>query len=332
MENNGGIVVSTRIRLARNISSIPFLQNMDEKAAEEVILNVHDALDSDEYELIELKNLSLIDKQILVEQHLISPDLLKSKWGALILNKDRTISIMLNEEDHMRMQCILPGLAVKEAYETIDKLDRKIEKTIKYAYDEQFGYLTACPTNVGTGMRASVMMHLPALTMQGRMTEIIRALSKFGLTVRGLYGEGSEALGNMYQLSNQVTLGISENEIIGTIDNSAIHLASMETDTAKSIYGKNKIELEDRLYRSFGIFKNAHKLDSKEMMSLLSDIWLAESLGLLSGISYKELYNLMIKAQPAAILKKAGGEINILERDYLRAKLVREAAKDLTYS
>jgi len=331
MENNGSIVVSTRIRLARNISSIPFLQNMDDKAAKEVMLNVYDAL-GEGYELIELKNINPIDKQILVEQHLISPDLLKSKWGALILNTDRTVSIMLNEEDHIRMQCILSGLAVKEAYEIIDKLDRKIEKTVKYAYDKQFGYLTACPTNVGTGMRASVMMHLPALTMQGRMTEIIRTLSKFGLTVRGLYGEGSEALGNMFQLSNQVTLGISESEIIGTIDNSALHLASMEIDTAKVVYAKNKIELEDRLYRSYGIFKNAHKLDSREMMSLLSDIWLAVSLGLLSGISYKQLYDLMIKAQPAGILKLAGGQIDVLERDYLRAKMVREATKDLTYS
>ncbi len=331
MENNRSVVVSTRIRLARNVSTVPFLQNMDEKAARDVIDNVYDAIGKG-YELIELKNISAVDKQILVEQHLISPDLLKSKWGALILNKERTISIMLNEEDHIRMQCILPGLAFSEAYAKIDELDKKIESMLKYAYDSQFGYLTACPTNVGTGMRASVMMHLPALTMQGRMTDVIRALSKFGLTVRGLYGEGSEALGNMYQLSNQVTLGVSEKEIINTIDNSALHLANMEADTAKAIYAKNKIETEDRLYRSYGIFKNAHKLDSKEMMSLLSDIWLAVSLGLLSGITYDELYELMIKAQPAAILKKAGGEINILERDYIRAKMVREATKDITYS
>lgn len=331
MENNGSVIVSTRIRLARNIAGLPFLQNMDEKAAKEVILNVADALGSD-YKLTQLKDLSIVDKQILVEQHLISPDLAKSKYGALILNKEQTVSVMLNEEDHIRMQCILPGLAIGKAHKIIDELDKKIEKTIKYAYDKQFGYLTACPTNVGTGMRASVMMHLPALTMQGRMTDIIRTLSKFGLTVRGLYGEGSEALGNMYQLSNQVTLGISESEIIGTIDNSATHLANMEKDTAKAVYEKNKIELEDKLYRSYGIFKNAHKLDSKEMMSLISDIWLAVSLGLLKGISYKKLYELMVNAQPAAILKQSGTDISVQERDYIRAKLIREATKNLKYS
>lgn len=216
----GDVVLSTRVRLARNIAAYPFPAQWNDQTASKVIGAVRDAVMGKNsefarsFEFLNLDNAMETDKLVLVEDHLISREMLQGKNKALLLNKDTTISIMLGEEDHIRLQAILPGLALDEAYSLADKADDVIGKSVDYAFDDEFGYLTSCPTNAGTGLRASVMLHLPALKMTGQINALVGSVGKLGLTIRGMYGEGSDARGDLYQLSNQVTLGISEAETI----------------------------------------------------------------------------------------------------------------------
>ncbi len=270
--NNSDIVVSTRIRLARNVDKTPFPNALkDTKEVTEKIKNAvlggNSTLAKD-FDFIDLDNTPLIRKQELAEEHLISPVMCEGKGKSVMISKDRTMSIMLMEEDHIRLQIIKDGFGLDEAYSLASKVDDVIEENITYAFDNDFGYLTACPTNTGTGMRASVMMHLPALTMTENINRVISSASSLGIEVRGLYGEGTKAYGNLYQISNRITLGLSESQVIEKLTNVVNQIVDMETKARNMLKEKNYDVIADRLFRSYGTFKYARSVSSSEAKSL----------------------------------------------------------------
>ncbi|WP_009610321.1 protein arginine kinase [Caldanaerobacter subterraneus] len=322
------VVLSSRIRLARNVKDIPFPTVMTEEQGKKVIELARKAILgsntilSTQFTEYEMKKLTPLDRQALVEKHLISPDLSQNiKTGYALIKDDNTVSIMVNEEDHLRIQCILPGLKLDESWDMADKIDDLIEETIDYAYDEKIGYLTSCPTNVGTGIRASVMVHLPALTITGQISNILNSVSKIGMAVRGIYGEGTQALGDIYQISNQVTLGQSEKEIIENIEGVAKQIISSERRAREELYKKQRVQIEDRVGRAFGILSHAKVMSTKEYMTLMSDVRLGIVLGILS-VDLDKLDRLTTQIQPANLQKIYGMQLNPYERDVKRAEYV----------
>ncbi len=328
------IVISSRIRLARNLEEYPFPVALTDNLSKEVIKKVSDSiLESNtilknEFKLFEIHRLSNNDKQVLIEKHLISQDLLRRpKISAVLLNKDESISIMINEEDHIRIQCIFPGFQIDTAYDLANKIDDILEESLKYGFDEKLGYLTSCPTNVGTGIRASVMVHLPALSMIGYMDRVIQAANQIGLTVRGMYGEGTEAEGNMYQISNQVTLGRTEEEIIDTLKEVTKQIISRENDARTTLISSSGKKLEDKICRSYGILSNARIMSSKEALKLMSDVKLGIDMGIIENIDAKNINELMVQIQAGFIQKIHGKSLSASERDIARANLIREKLK-----
>lgn len=323
------IVMTTRIRLARNLRGyrFPIAATEEEallvdKMAAGVLL---DEVNDKRYAYLRMADLSKLDKEVLVEKHLISPQLTNfKKQGAVVLSEDETLSIMVNEEDHIRIQCIFPGLQLEEAYKQADEVDDILEKELPYAFDEQFGYLTSCPSNTGTGMRASVMMHLPALTMTKQIKRIIPAISRLGIVVRGSYGEGSKAHGNVYQVSNQVTLGKTEDEILKELGNVTVRLIAHERQARENLVEKSRTALEDRLFRSLGTLVYARLLPSGEAAKCLSDVRLGIDLGLIEDVDMSIMNELMVFMQPGFLQQYADAELTQEERDIFRAKLFRE--------
>lgn len=325
------IVISTRIRVARNLAKYPFPVLATDSQAEAVIEEVQKAMSQPafrslgNFELLRCRNLSALERNVLVEKHLISPSLAEEvRHGAVILRDDEAVSIMINEEDHLRLQCIVPGLDISHAWQLANQLDDALEQTLDYAFDEKFGYLTACPTNVGTGIRASVMMHLPGLVITNQIHRILQAISQVGLVVRGIYGEGSEAIGNLFQISNQLTLGQSESEILGNLQVVAKQIIDHERQARKQLMRDNREQLEDRVCRSFGILSYARRMDSKEGMQRLSDVRLGIDLGIIKGVSSRILKELMVMTRPSFLQKYAGQDLAPGERDWRRASLIRE--------
>jgi protein arginine kinase len=326
------IVMSSRIRLARNLNAVPFpliaTQDQLEKVIESVEQEIKQGKTETEFEHLELLRMSQLkslEKRVLVEKHLISPNLAdESSAGAVILSENESISIMVNEEDHIRIQCLFPGFQLESAWEQANSLDDWFEVHLDFAFDEQRGYLTSCPTNVGTGLRASVMMHLPALVMTQQMNRMLPAINQLGLVVRGIYGEGSDALGNIFQISNQITLGRSETEIIEDLANVAKQLIEQERQARKSIIQTSRLRLEDRIYRSFGILSHARTIESKEATQRLSDVRLGIDMGLIQGTSAKILNELIVLTQPGFLQQYAGEMLSADQRDERRAKLIRE--------
>jgi len=325
-ENNNDVVVSTRIRLARNLEKYPFVNALSKSGKEKVleelknsIINSNSTLSKD-FKMYDMKDLKDVDKDILSEKHLISPDLAKQEIGTAFIGKDETMSVMLMEEDHIRIQVIMAGNELNNAYSLANKVDDALEENLEYAFSEKFGYLTACPTNTGTGLRASVMMHLPALTLTGNINKIISYVSALGLTVRGLYGEGSKAYGNLYQISNQVTLGVTEEDIIEKMNNVVSQIEKHEKD-AREIIKKNDSAC-DKLWRSYGILKFTRQISSVEAKALLSDVILGENLGIIDIKGKKSKLELMVESEPSFIMgdKKMTPE----QRDTVRAELIRE--------
>lgn len=317
------VVLSTRIRLARNLAEYPFPARLDTKSRIAVNEIVRDAVPAAAgLKYIEMKTLTQAQIVSLAERHLISPEFASSTDGrALLLSDSEEISVMLEEEDHIRLQVMKPGLSLAEAYAEADRLDSAINEHVKFAFDERLGYLTECPTNLGTGMRASVMLHLPALTALGRMNTLASTVSKLGLTIRGAYGEGSASMGDLYQLSNQVTLGITEKGAIENLKTIVLQLASQER-AARAELLKN-VETEDMIYRAYGVLKSARLLGTKEFMQLASRVRMGAVGGLL-GIDPKLLNELMVSMQPASLNAQAGKILDARERDILCAKTVRE--------
>ncbi|AOV06492.1 protein arginine kinase [Sporosarcina ureilytica] len=322
------IVMATRVRLARNLRGyrFPIASSEDEalavdKMAAGVLL---DEVDGKGYAYIRMSDLSKLDREVLVEKHLISPQLTNpERQGAVVLSEDETVSIMVNEEDHIRIQCIFPGLQLEEAYRQADTVDDMLEKQLPYAFDEQFGYLTSCPSNTGTGVRASVMMHLPALTMTKQIKRIIPAITRLGIVVRGSYGEGSKALGNVYQVSNQVTLGKTEAEILEELGNVTARLIAHERQARRNLLEKSRTALEDRLHRSLGTLVYARLLPTGEAAKCLSDVRLGVDLGLINDVDVSIMNELMIFMQPGFLQQYANTELTQEERDIFRAKLFR---------
>ncbi|GLC29850.1 protein arginine kinase [Clostridium omnivorum] len=327
-ENN--IVLSSRIRLARNLDSIPFPDRLDNEKGRDVVKQIEKAFYTSAHtektfntkylwETGDMVNLSYF------ERHLISAKLLNnSSKSAFIVDKDETVSIMLNEEDHIRLQCIAAGLNLEETYDMANKLDNLLEENLDYAFDEKLGYLAACPTNIGTGLRASVMLHLPALSFNNDMNKILNAVTQIGMTVRGLYGEGSKAEGNLYQLSNQITLGLSEEEILSNLKSVVNEIINQEIYTRERLLNTHKYELEDKMFRSLGILKSAVLLNSKECLNLLSNVRMGVEMGIINDVDSEKLNSLLVEIQSATLQLKANGRLSDRERDYQRALLVRE--------
>ena len=325
------VVVSTRIRLARNLSDYPFLTKMSREQAQEVVNRCNEALKNSALgstlKLYKMEELTQLEKQALVEKHLISPEMLNYGVGrAAIIDEQETMSILINEEDHIRIQTIQAGYHLKECYELADKIDDLMEESLPFAFDEKYGYLTCCPTNVGTGMRASVMVHLPALSLTGQIKKVLNAVSKFGMTVRGVYGEGSEASGNLYQISNQITLGLTERETLDKLSAIVMEVVEKEHQAQKALYTQNRLKVEDRIFRSLGILKNARLLSSEELMKLISDVNLGNYLGILKEVNTMQL---IVTTSPATLLQQFGESLEPIARDEKRAQLVRESLKNL---
>ena len=279
-------------------------------------------------DLLMMDELQPLQKRILVEKHLISPHLAENaNHGACLLSENEEISIMINEEDHIRIQCLYPGLQLLEALNTAIQIDDWLEEEIDYAFDEKVGYLTSCPTNVGTGLRASVMMHLPGLVMTQQLNRIIPAINQLGLVVRGIYGEGSEALGNIFQISNQITLGKSEQDIVEDLKSVVGQIVSQERSVRDTLVKTSNIQLEDRVYRSFGVLTNSRIIETKEAAKCLSDVRLGIDIGYIKDIPRNILNELMILTQPGFLQQYAGGPLRPNERDIRRASLIRERLK-----
>ena len=318
-------VVSTRIRLARNLRDYPFPIRLPADKAREIADKVEEALkDCDiRFHRIDLEKVSDAIRVAMIERHLVSPDFISAKEGrAVFLSDDNTVSIMVNEEDHIRLQVIKDGFEPDEAYALADKVDNVLSKKLNFAFHEQLGYLTQCPTNLGTGMRASVMLHLPALEISGAVYRIGANLSKLGLTMRGLYGESTKPDGAFFQLSNQVTLGISEKAAIDNLRNITTQLITQEMRAREPMM--NDIEAQDKIHRALGLLKTARLMDHSEAMRLLSLVRLGVSSKLLETLSSDSIDKLIVEIQPASIMTRYGDTMTPRDRDIKRAEIIRE--------
>lgn len=326
------IAMSSRTRLARNIDKMPFSNWSTKKQLEIVLAEVKTAAFSTEIlkdaTFFSLKDMSEVDRLFLVERHLMSPEHAKNpEHKGLIVNANETVSIMINEEDHLRIQVLQSGLNLKECWKTINALDTELSKRLPYAYSAKWGYLTACPTNAGTGLRGSVMLHLPALVFAGQINKILQAVAKLGLNIRGFYGEGTEATGNIFQVSNQASMGMTEEDIVDSIDRIINQVLAREESARKSLVMRNKEALIDRVSRAYGTLKSAHIISSTETITLLSAIRLGVDLGVIKNLDRRLVNELFILTQPAHLQKLEGKALNSNERDVKRADLIREKIK-----
>ncbi|WP_071458915.1 protein arginine kinase [Bacillus massilinigeriensis] len=325
------IVLSSRIRLARNLNNYKFPTLAENEEASRVLNAVeawaHESKgpNGEKLEMLKMNEVQPLQKRVLVEKHLISPHLAEqSRQGACLLSENEEFSIMVNEEDHIRIQCLFPGFQLSEALEAANDIDDWMETSFDYAFDEKYGYLTSCPTNAGTGLRASVMMHLPGLYLTQQINRIVPAINQLGLVVRGIYGEGSEALGNIFQISNQITLGKSEEDIVEDLKSVVKQLIEQERSAREALAKTSNIQLEDRIFRSYGVLANSRIIESKEAARCLSDVRLGIDMGYLKDISKNILNELMILTQPGFLQQYAGGPLRPDERDIRRAAMIRE--------
>lgn len=318
-----GNIIMSRIRLARNVSGLPF-KVRDERIAKEIIKSVNRALiKRDTFNLYNVSSLSDIKLEAMKERHLISQNLIDNKeFGAVLINVKQDLSVMLNEEDHIREQCFKRGLDLESAYKELTAVDDDITKNLDIAYSKQYGYITACPTNLGTGMRASVMMFLPALTQSGKINYLFDEVSKLGLTVRGLYGEGSNAEGSIYQISNEVTLGVEEHQIIKAVSDTVNSICEAERDEIEKILAKNELRVMDSAKKSFGVLTNAVMLSYSEFLTHISNVKLGAMLGMINVADIYDIDDLIITARPANICEHYGKRLSSINRDLYRAELV----------
>lgn len=329
------IVVSSRVRLARNFNNYPFPRKSTREDQESIIRETSEALSKGSPELRERLSLIMfrdippVERQVLVEKHLVSKELAESDLvtGALI-SDDEQISIMLNEEDHLRIQCLASGMQLEKVFDLCNSIDDIISESVDYAFDETIGYLTSCPTNVGTAVRASLMLHLPALTMTGYIKTVLESCGKLGMAVRGLYGENTEAYGNMYQLSNQITLGRSEIDIVLSIKNIGIQIIEQERLLRQELMKSNGKRLEDRIMRSYGILRYSRVLTSEEALKRLSDIRLGINLGLIGELSEVDVNEMILNIQPGSLQKYAGKTLKPDDRDVIRSEYVRKTIEE----
>ncbi len=329
------IVMSSRVRLARNLKEAAFPGWAKKPERIRVLEMIRPAVEG----LPEMKDcfsdsmdsLSALDKQILVERHLISREhAAKSAGSGLVLNREETLCFMINEDDHLRMQALRPGLQLRQAWSTIDQADSALEKKLDYAFSPELGYLTACPTNIGTGIRVSAMLHLPGLVLAEQINPIIQSVNKLGLAVRGLYGEGTEALGNVFQVSNQMTLGEAETAIVERLEKVLSQIIEHEENARATLLEKKPKMVYNHIGRAYGILANAHSISSKETMNLLSLMRLGVDVGLFPGVDRSMVDELFILTQPNHLQKQHSEKLSAEERDLLRADMVRERLKHVS--
>ncbi|MHB1128241.1 MAG: protein arginine kinase [Bacillota bacterium] len=341
MEGSGphaDIVISSRVRLARNLEGVAFPHLLSAEQAKVLVDKVDSAVNNPDVQqtagplqLFRLNEFPALDKQMLVEKHLISPQHAEPEgYKAVVLGPDAGVSIMVNEEDHLRIQCLLPALQLHEAWRLANILDDVLEKRLDLAFDEGIGYLTACPTNVGTGMRASIMLHLPALVMTKQAGKVLAALPHVGLAVRGLYGEGTEAVGNLFQISNQITLGQTEEEIINNLSAVTKQIIDQERAARDLLQAQTGMQLADRVNRAYGTLAYARIISSQEALVALSQVRLGIDMKIIKGVDPRMLNQLMVTIQPAGLQNMVGREMEPFERDVQRANMIRQYLKTNT--
>ena len=323
------VVLSTRVRLARNLADVPFTHRAVPRDHERTIEAVRWALTDTGYlengKFLENEQLAEPQGQYLIERHLASPDFVASKAKrGLYVGNDEATSLMVNEEDHLRFQVMASGLDFPEAFTAASALDEKLEGQLQYAFSPEFGFLTACPTNLGTGMRASVLVHLPALVITREIEKVLRGAIHIGLAVRGLYGEGTETKGNFFQISNQKTVGQTEWEIIETISDISRQVILYERKAREYLMKKLRVEVEDKVFRSFGLLRGARVLSSDEAINLIASLRLGVALGIVNEISLEQVTRLLILVRPANLQVMLGENLTAAERDERRATFVRE--------
>lgn len=323
------IVLSSRVRLARNLTTAPFTNRATREALERVIDQVCEATQKEEdlkgFHFFRLNDLDNTDRQFLVERHLMSLDHANHPKGrGLLISSDETVSIMINEEDHLRIQMMQSGFNILSTWSAVDHIDNLFSQHLPFAFSSRWGFLTACPTNTGTAMRGSMMLHLPALVMTKQIKKVLDAISKLSFASRGFYGEGTEAVGNFYQISNQVSLGQSEPDIIENINGLIKQIIEQEEQARQLLLVQNKPLLEDKIFRAWGILKNVRVLSSQEAIELLSMVRLGLDMGFIRALSYKTLNKLFMMIQPAHLQKIEGKKLNPFERDIKRADSVRQ--------
>src|SRR6267154_336546 len=329
------IVMSSRVRLARNLKEAAFpgwAKKPERVRVLELIRPAVEALPDMKDAFSEsMDSLTTLDKQILVERHLISREhAAKSAGSGLVLNRDETLCVMINEEDHLRMQALRPGLQLRQAWTAIDHADTTLEKKLDFAFSPDLGYLTACPTNIGTGIRVSAMLHLPGLVLAEQINPIIQSVNKLGLAVRGLYGEGTEALGNVFQVSNQMTLGETETGIVERLDKVLGQIIEHEENARGTLLEKKPKMVFNHIGRAYGILANAHSISSKETMNLLSLMRLGVDVALFPGVDRSLVDELFILTQPAHLQKQHTEKLSPEERDLLRADMLREHLRNVS--
>lgn len=329
---NSDIVISSRIRMARNLAKFSFPHWAKKEENEEVLEMTKAAFEKTEQLkdalYLRLDDLDSVDKQFLVERHLMSTEhAIRSNQKALLVDPDENVAIMVNEEDHLRIQVMESGFDLDGTWNVIDAIDTRLSELLPYAFRKDWGYLTACPTNTGTGMRGSVMLHLPALVMTRQINRVLEAIAKLSFTARGLYGEGTQASGNFFQISNQVSLGSREEEILGNIKGVIKQIIDQEEKARESLLAEHKEMLEDRIWRSYGTLKNAHIITSNETVELLSMLRLGNDLSLIPNIERSLINELFILTQPAHLQKLEDKKLSANERDVKRAQIIREKLK-----
>src|SRR5271170_7900071 len=329
------IVMSSRVRLARNIRDAAFPGWAKKPERVKVLETIQPAVsllpEMEDSFAGAMDNLTALDKQILVERHLISREhAAKNVGSGLVVNREETFSVMINEEDHLRMQALRPGLQLRQAWMAIDMFDSELEKKVSYAFDNELGYLTACPTNLGTGIRVSAMLHLPGLVLGEQINPIIQSVNKLGLAVRGLYGEGTEALGNVFQVSNQMTLGESEMVIVERLEKVLSQIIEHEENARQTLLEKKPKVVFNHIGRAYGILANAHSISSKETMNLLSLMRLGVDLGEFPSTERPLIDELFVITQPAHLQKQFTEKLVAEERDLLRADMLRDRLRQVS--
>lgn len=325
------VVISSRVRLARNLETYPFSTKLEENQAVELVNEVKGITRSLEennerkFYSCNISTLTDIDKAAMVERHIVSPLLAeKQQTTGLILSEDETVSIMVNEEDHIRIQAIVGGMNLETAYEEANKIDDIVYEKLGFAFDEKYGYLTVCPTNVGTGMRASCMVFLPALSSARMIPKLIEEVGKYGVAIRGIYGEGSKSLGSIYQISNQKTLGSSEREIIDNLNRIVTQVVKQERKRREYMLSVNADELEDQVYRSYGILRYARQISAEDAFIYLSQLKFGFDCGLIRFEREFNIHRLMMGVQPGSLQWTLGKNVGSQTRDQSRAEYIRK--------
>lgn len=325
------VIISSRVRLSRNIEGLPFVQKCKQEELKTVYSKMKQIVPSIGYGLkfISLKDLDDISKEILVEKHLISPEFAKSKnpYAAIIINDEENVCIIINEEDHIKIQTFSSGLDLENLMNLAIEIDQKLEEFIPYSFSKKYGYLTACPTNIGTGLKISVLAHMPALSITGNSRKVLNAVNSLGMSIRGIYGEGSKPDGDIYQISNNQTIGVTEKEITKNLKLISQKVIEQER-LARKYLAKRDLDLEDKLYRDFGILSNARKISEQEARELISSVKLGTDLGIIKELDDTKISKLILYTKPASLQKMIGKKLSRYEQELERANVIKQIIKE----